>query len=369
MVRTILNVGIIGTGEWTERMHLPVFRSCKRARVVAICGHDHRRNRQIAARFDVPTTYTDYHDLLERVDIDIIVVSTSTNRHFEPALASVRAGKAVLCEKPLTDDYLKARKLSEEAKARGVRTKIAFVFRYSPILQRMKGLILDGFIGRPFHFNGFIQNSRYAGTGTSFPLTPTSDLLIPGSLQEYSPHLIDLARWLNGDLVKVASLMKNFVPMRRVREHGKVCPVNFEDGSVWIAEFQNGAIATFQSSFVAIGPRPGLEIRILGSRGSLIAQIPDSLASEAEGTLLSARIGSSRFVPVKVSQSFRFTKHDRGSSFGLFRFTRLVESFLDEIADNREPADDFEAGVKTQEIMTAVYQSYLEGQWVVLPLT
>jgi predicted dehydrogenase len=150
--------------------------------------------------------------------------------------------------------------------SRKIKTKVAFIFRYSPLIRRMKELITEGFIGEPFHFNGFIQNPNYIDAMAPFPLTPTADSIAPGSIQEYSPHLIDLALWLNGDLIAVVGLMKNFIPKRTIRDYGEMMRANFDDGCVWLAEFENGAQATFQTSFVALGPRPGLEIRIMHKR-------------------------------------------------------------------------------------------------------
>jgi predicted dehydrogenase len=78
-------------------------------------------------------------------------------------MAALEAGKHVLCEKPVAFDYRETLRASAFARSRGLKTRLGFTFRFSPAMQYMKSLIDEGFIGRPFIFNGFEQNSQWQG--------------------------------------------------------------------------------------------------------------------------------------------------------------------------------------------------------------
>lgn len=363
-----VRVGIIGTGRWVQVAHLPAFLRCKNAEVVAICGHDSRRNEELASRFEIPDTYVDHHGLLERNDIDVVDVATSTPRHFPLSLDAIESGKTILCEKPLALSYRDARILCERAAAKGVRTKIGFTFRYSPVIRRMKELIDGGFVGEPYLFNGFEQNSQFIEPKTPFRWNPDPDSskLMLGSLEEYAPHLIDLSLWLMGDMKRVLGRMTNFIPERMIRDTGKMMPINIEDACVWLAEFRSGAQATFQTSFVAVGGYPGIEIRVYGSKGALMARLVEEFGvSEA---LKTATPTSVEFEPAEIPERLYPSGYEKNENWVLIYFGNLVQNFVQELLTDREPEGNFADGAKSQEISTAVHLSHLQERWISLPL-
>lgn len=364
----IVRVGVIGTGKWAEVAHLPAFERCRNAEVVAICGHDPKRNEQLAKRFGIQDACVDHHDIVERSDIDAIDIATSTPRHFPLAMDAIESGKAILCEKPLAMTCRDAQVLCERAAARGVRTKIGFTFRYSPVIRRMKELIDEGFIGEPYLFNGFEQNSQFIDPKTPFRWNPGPDSsrLMPGSLEEYAPHLIDLGLWLMGDMKRVLGRMKNFIPERMIRDAGKMMSINTEDACVWLGEFRSGAQATFQTSFVAVGGYPGIEIRVWGSKGALIGRLTEEFGvSETLRTATPSRV---EFEPADVPDRLYPSGYARNESWILIYFGNLIQNFVRELLNDREPEGSFRDGAKSQEIATAVHLSHLEERWIPLPL-
>jgi len=363
-----LRVGIIGTGSWTQRAHIPAFLRCQNATVVGICGHGLQRTKEVAKKFNVPFACSDYKELLTREDVDAIDITTSTNRHFQVALDAVEAGKPVLCEKPLATSYKEGRILEQRARAKGVPTKMGFTFRYSPVIQRMKELVDAGFIGDPFHLNGFEQNSQFINPDTPFRWTPNpkSDPIMPGSLEEYGAHLIDLGLWLMGDLSSVVGQMRNTIPQRLIRDYGKVMPINIEDGCVWLGQFKNGALATFQTSFITVGGYPGIEIRLYGSKGALIGRLVEEFG--VTETLLAATPEKVEFKPQPIPDRLYPKGYERDESWIEVQFGNLIQHFVDEILHEKEPEGGFVDGVKSEEVATAVYESHLTKRWVDLPL-
>lgn len=368
MSSRVVRFGIIGTGRWTQVAHIPALQRCKAAKIVSICGHDEERTRDVARRFRIPTACTNYQELLERDDVDAIDITTSTDRHFQVALGAIKVGKPILCEKPLATTFKEARILHEKAATNHVRTKVGFTFRYSPMMLRMKELIDEGFIGIPYHFNGFEQNSQFIDASTPFRWTPSSDAskIMPGSLEEYGPHLIDLALWLMGDLKTVIGHMTNFIPERMIRDQNKVLPINIEDGCIWIGEFENGAQATFQTSYIAIGGYPGVEIRIYGSKGALIGRIVEEFGTTE--SLKAATPDKVEFVPIELPARLFPNGYTKNESWRQLHFGNLVQRFVDEIVNDRKSECNFLDGAKSEEVATAVYLSHLENHWVTLPL-
>jgi predicted dehydrogenase len=232
----------------------------------------------------------------------------------------------------------------------------------------MKELVDDGFIGKPFHLNGFEQNSQFINPNTPFRWNPdpSSDKIMPGSLEEYGAHLIDLALWMMGDLSAVVGQMRNAIPQRLIRDYGEVKPINVEDGCVWLGNFKNGALATFQTSFITIGGYPGIEIRLYGSRGALISRLVEEFG--VTETLLAATPEKAEFQPQEIPDRLYPRGYERGESWVDLQFGNLIQHFVEEILTDKKPDGGFEDGAKSEEVASAVYESHLARRWVDLPL-
>ena len=364
-----LRIGIIGTGNWTQRAHIPAFQRCENAKVVAICGHDLVRTREIAKKFDIPFACTSNKELVGRSEVDAVDISTSTNRHFQAAIDAIDSGKPILCEKPLASSYQEGRILQEKAAKKGLPTKMGFTFRYSPVILRMKELIDEGFIGTPFHVNGFEQNSQFIDPNTPFRWNPdpNTDKIVPGSLEEYGAHLIDLALWMMGDLSAVVGHMRNAIPQRFIRDFQKTMNINIDDGCIWLGKFKNGVLATFQTSFIAIGGYPGIELRLYGSKGALIARLVEEFG--VTETLHAARPDSVEFQLQKVPDKFYPSGYSKDESWIDLQFGNLIQNFVEEILSGKSPNGGFIDGAKSEEVASAVYESHLQRRWIDLPLT
>ncbi len=372
MSKNRLQVGVIGTGRWAQWAHLPSYERCKETQVVAICDRNPVRLQEAATKFKISNTYSDPYELFKNPDIDLFDIATSTPSHFPLALAAIDQGKPILCEKPIAMTYKNAQILQEKAAIRGVKTKVGFGIRFSPVLRRMKELIDEGFIGTPYHFNGFEQNSQFIDPMKSFRWNPseTPEKIMPGSLEEYGAHLIDLARWMLGDIKAVIGHMKNFIPKRLIRDHEKVMPINIEDGCIWLGEFQNGAQATFQTSFIAIGNQSGVEICIYGSKGALRGRVVFEFG--VPETLHAATPDKPEFSPVEIPKRLQLGDKDTIDNYTIWnqlRFGELIQSFVDDILNDRESEGNFQDGAKSQEVASAVYLSHLEKRWINLPLS
>ncbi len=158
-----------------------------------------------------------------------------------------------------------------------MKTKLGFTFRYSPAMQYMKELIDQGFVGTPFIFNGYEQNSQWLDPQN--PLRQVDheadqSVIQVSSLEGYGAPIMDLGHLFMGSrFSQVVGTMKNFIPERVVRATGQMMRMNIDDGDIFIGEFASGALGSIQTSFVTVGNYPGLEARVYGSKGALICRL------------------------------------------------------------------------------------------------
>jgi predicted dehydrogenase len=360
-----LGVGIIGAHAWAEKAHLPGYAANARARLAAICDIDRSRAQAMAERFGIAKVYTDHRDLLADPDVALVDVCTPTHTHLQLSLDAIAAGKHVLSEKPLADRAVDAFAAAAAAQARGVRTKLGFTFRYSPALRRLRTWIVDGTLGEIFHIHGFEQNSQFLDP--EFPLRQIAadaprDRLIPSSIVGYGSHLVDLMRWCGGEFGAVCGTMRNFIPERAVRGAAGRQAIPVEDGTVAIVEYRSGAQGLLQTSYIAVGNYPGVELRVYGSKGAAVARLI-SERGVAE-TLTFARADAVEFEPVEPDLTMFPPGTDLGTPWAELYYRNLVRHFVDEIIDDGPPDCTFFDGAKSQEIVNAIVRSHDERAWV-----
>lgn len=362
-----LGIGVLGAHDWAEKAHLPGYAAYDRARLVAICDIERDRAEAMAQRFGIPRVYTDAHDMLADPDVAMVDVCTPTHTHLALSLAAIAAGKHVLSEKPLAESATDAFAAATAAERAGVRTKLGFTFRYSPAMRRLRAWIADGTLGEIFHIHGFEQNSQFLDP--EFPLRQVSpdaprDALIPSSIVGYGSHLVDLMRWCGGEFSAVCGTMHNFIPARVVRGTPGRQTIPVEDGTVAIVEFASGAQGLLQTSYIAVGNYPGVELRVYGSKGAAIARLIAERGVAEMLTFASADDVDFRTVPPDPATFPPGT--DLATPWPELYYRNLVRHFVDEIVDGTEPACTFFDGAKSQQIVDAVVRSHRERAWVTL---
>ena len=366
-----LRVGVLGAGAWATFAHLPGFRRDSRCELVAIADPQFDLARAAAAQFEIPIAASDHRAVIERNDIDVIDVCTPSHTHFELAGAALEAGKHVLCEKPVAYDFRDTRRAAQVARDKGLKTKLGFTFRYAPAMRYMRKLVADGFIGQPFIFNGFEQNSQWLDPQTPLRqadhLADQSELQV-SSLEGYGAPIIDIAHLLVGaDLSAVVGTMRNFIPERVVRATGQMMRMNIDDGDIFMGEFANGALCSVQTSFVTVGNYPGIEARIYGSKGALICRLVEE-AGICE-RLWSATPDQVEFRELTVPAEFYPPGGSREESWRSLFYANLIASFIGEIlSDSPENEGNFDDGAWVQETINAVEASFRQRRWVMLPL-
>ena len=366
-----VRVGVLGAGAWARLAHIPGYLRDERCELVAICDPQRAMAEELAREFGIPAVASDHNALLQRDDIDLIDVCTPSATHFELSWAALEAGKHVLCEKPVAYDFRDTVRAAELAKSKGLKTKLGFTFRYAPAMRYMKALIDDGFIGTPFIFNGYEQNSQWLD-----PLNPLRQVdpdadpsvIQVSSLEGYGAPIIDIGMWAVGSpYQEVVGTMRNFIPERMVRATNRMMRMNIDDGDIFIGEFASGAIGSVQTSFVTVGNYPGIEARVYGSEGALICRLVEEFG--VCESLKAAKPNDVEFREIEVPPQFYPAGGHKGESWRTLFYANLISSFIGEI-QSAEPSNegDFMDGARVQEVINAVERSFRERRWVSLPL-
>lgn len=362
-----LGVGVIGTHAWADKAHLPGYAAHEQVDLVAVCDIDEGRARAAAEKFGARRVFTDAEKMIADPEVQMVDVCTPTHTHLPLSLAAIDAGKHVLSEKPLHTESGPAFDAARRADEKGVRTKLGFTFRYSPAIRQLKAWIDDGTLGEIFHVHGFEQNSQWLDPDV--PLRQVApgtarDWLIPASIVGYGSHLIDLMRWLGGEFSAVAASMRNFVPERVVRGEPGRQKIMIDDGTVGLVEFVSGAQGLLQTSYVAVGNYPGVELRVYGSKGAAIARLISEF--DVAETLHLAKADAVEFRQIEIGAEALPPGTTLATPWPELYYRNLVRHFVDEILQDRPQECTFYDGAKSQEIVDAVILAHHERRWVSL---
>jgi predicted dehydrogenase len=366
-----LRVGVLGAGAWAAFAHIPGWQRDRRCTVVTVCDVVADRAAAAAAKFGIDEAAHDWQAVVSRTDLDVIDVVTPSATHQALATAALEAGKHVLCEKPVAYDFRDTWRAAELAKRKGLLTKLGFTFRYTPGVQFAKSLIEEGFVGQPFFFNGYEQNSQWLDPQT--PLrqvdhTADQSVLHTSSLEGYGAPIIDIGMWwTDARYARCVGTMRNFIPERVVRATGRLMRMNIDDGDIHLVEYTNGALGSIQTSFVTVGNYPGVEARIYGSKGAIVCRAVEEFGI-AE-TIKAATPDAVEFKQLEIPQRFYPAGGSPRESWRSLFYANLIKDFVDEIIAGRSRNQgNFEDGARVQEVINAVERSHHERRWVDLPL-
>ncbi len=363
-----VRVAVVGAGRWAERAHIPGWLRDPRVEVAALVDVDAGVAKEVADRFGVARVETDYRAVLEDPTIHVVDVAAGNDAHFEVSWASLEAGKHVLCEKPVHHDARETARAAALAASKGLRTKLGFTFRYAPAVQFAKDLIDQGFVGQPYVFNGYEQNSQWIDPQT--PLrqaeqTPAGEGEIAvSSIEGYGAPVIDIMHWwVDSPLKSVVGTMRNFVPSRVLRSTGTMERMNIDDGDMWICEFDDPVIASIQSSYVTVGNYPGIEARVYGSEGAIIVRLVEEFGICQ--TIKTATKDSVEFVEREVPDSYFPVGGDSREAWPSLFYSNLIRNFVDEIlGDAPSTQGDFAQGALVQRTINAFEYAYRQRRWV-----
>ncbi len=242
-----------------------------------ICGRDAGRTRAAAEKLGWQEASTSWEETVRRPDIDAVDICTPGDLHRPVALAAAAAGKAVLCEKPLANNLAEAQEMLAAVRKAGVVHMLCHNYRRVPALALAHDLVTGGEqsetrIGRIFHFRAVYLHDR--GIDPRAPRTWRHDKARAGSgaLGDFGSHVIDLARFLVGEIAEVSGTLQTFIGQRTAAGAAAAQPVDIDDAALALFRFENGALGSFEVSRFGMGRKNHLRIEVSGDRGALRVQ-------------------------------------------------------------------------------------------------
>ena len=239
-------------------------------KLVSICGRDEAAVSEAQRRYGYERYTTDWRELVADPDVEIVDNLAPNNLHAEPSIAAARAGKPIICEKPLGRTAEESMAMLEAVRSAGVLNMCAFNYRFVPALQLARQLIQEGRLGEIYHFRASYQQSGRVDPNSPMTWRFRGDVAGSGALGDLASHSIDQARWLVGEIGSVSGMLKTFIK-DRPRGEGLTerDPVTVDDAALAMLEFENGAMGAVEVTRCATGRKNYHVIEVNGSRGSI----------------------------------------------------------------------------------------------------
>jgi predicted dehydrogenase len=317
-------------------------------RLVSIAGRDEEAVAAAATRYGFERYVTDWRELVADPEVELFDNSGPNNLHGEPTIAAAEAGKHVICEKPLGRTANESYEIWQRVTATGVKHMTAFNYRFVPAVRLARQMIEAGELGEIHHFRGaYLQEW---GTTDAAVWRFDKGLAGSGALGDLGAHVIDLARYLVGEIATVSASTRTFYPGREV-----------DDAFESVVDFENGALGTIEASRFAPGRKNAFTWEINGSKGSLAFDL-ESLNE------LQWSEGTKGFRTVLVSEADHPFWHwwwPHGHMIGWeHTFVHELRHLLDAIAGDGEVAPHgatFEDGYRAAEVCDAVLRAAESG--------
>lgn len=348
-----VKIGIIGTGS-ISNLHMAAYRKLPDAEVVACCDLNEERAKKYAEKYGIPHVFTDYRELLKMKEIDAVSVTTWNNGHAPISIAALRAGKNVLCEKPMALNTKEALEMKKTAEETGKLLMIGFVRRFGQNTEILKDFMKAGRIGDIYHID--VKCVRRAGN----PCGWFSDKSRSGGgpVIDLGVHMIDLGYYLMNKPKAVSVYAATFNPLG-TRLNIKACdryrPADFssfcnvEDKCVAMIRFENDAVLTLEVSFSDNIEGEEISVQIHGTKGGAVFEPKLKLFTEMDDYLVDV-------TPVysEVEDSFAYN------------FSREIRHFVSCVKGGETCINTAEDGVNIMRILESIYLSADRKHEVVL---
>lgn len=372
-----LRIGMVGTG-FMGRVHSnayrhvgPIFRPAVLPVLQAVCARNPDQAAAFAHDWGYEHVQTDWRRLVERDDIDAVDICVPNHLHKDIAVAAARAGKAVLCEKPLALNTADAEFMCNAIETAAVANTVWFNYRRIPAVTLAQRMVAEGRLGRIYHYRAsFLQDWTIA------PELPQGGKALwrldaeeagSGVLGDLLAHCIDTALWINGPIHQVSGMTETFVKERTHTSTGMKQPVSIDDACTFMCRFGNGSLGVFESSRYARGHKASYVFEINGAESSLRWSLEDLHRLEYMSHADPADVRGWRSIHV----SDHGGKHPYmdhwwvpGLQIGYeHSFIHHVADFLAALEQGTTCPPSFRDALATQRICDGVLVSAAEGRW------
>src|SRR5580693_429137 len=375
MAKNHLNIGLVGYG-FMGRTHSNAYRQAPvffdlpyTLGLKAVCARNPARAQTFADNWGYESIETDWRKMIEREDIDIIDIASPNDTHADIAIAAAKAGKMVLCEKPLGRSAAEAKAMTDAVESAKVANMVWYNYRRVPAVVLLKQLIDEGRLGRVFHYR-----TKFLQDWTMSPDLPQGgeglwrlDVSVAGSgvTGDLLAHNIDTALWLNGPITEVVAMTETFIKTRKHNLTGEMTPVNIDDASLFLCRFTNGSLASFEATRYARGHKALYTLEINGEKASAQWDLHDLHRIQYFDHRDEGELRGWRSIHV-TDGGHPYMKHwwVPGLQIGYeHTFVHQVADFLIGLGENKPAAPTFRDALATDIVTEAVLTSAKNRTW------
>jgi predicted dehydrogenase len=374
-----LNIGLVGYG-FMGRTHANAFSKVNnffdldfKPVLKAVCARDAQKARAFAGKWGFESAETDWRKLVAREDVDLIDIASPNDTHAEIAIAAARAGKMILCEKPLAMSGAEGKAMVKAVEKAKVPNMVWYNYRRVPAVTLARQLIDEGRLGRIFHYR-----AKFLQDWTISPDLPQGgaglwrlDVKVAGSgvTGDLLAHCIDTALWLNGGIEKLTAMTETFIQRRKHTLTGKVERVGIDDACAFLARFRNGSLATFEATRYARGHKALYTFEINGEHASIAWDLHDLHRLEFFDHRDDGRLRGWRSIHV-TDADHPYMKHwwVPGLQIGYeHTFIHQAADFLEGLSSGRPARPTFRDALETQFVCDAILKSARTNRWEKVP--
>lgn len=371
----MLGYAFMGKAHSHAYIDLPIFFYPPPAKpvLVAICGRNEELVREAAKRYGYKRYYTEWEKLVKDPEVELLDNSGPNYMHADPCIAAAEAGKHILCEKPLATNAKEAKRMLDAVRRAGVKHMVGYNYRFVPAVLLAKKLIDEGRVGRIYHFR-----ARYLQEWIMDPNFPLiwklrKDQAGSGPIGDLGSHIIDLARFLVGEIKSVSAMMTTFIKERPLPEDPtKKGEVTVEDAFVACIEFENGAIGTLEATRFAGGRKNYNNFEINGEKGSIEFNLErlNELRVYGIDEMNKDIVGWREVLVTETNHPYIKYYWPHGHIIGWeHTFLNEIYHFLDCIVNDKEVGQigaTFEDGYRCNAVMDAIIESAITGKRITI---
>jgi len=337
--------------------------------------------KEAAQRFGYENYTVNWRDVIEDPSIDIVDIVTPNDSHAEIAIAAAKAGKHIICEKPLARNAEEAKKMCDAVREAGVKHMVAFNYRRTPAVALAKKYIEEGRIGKILNFRGTYLQDWSADPNSPLSWRFQKKVAGSGALGDIGTHVIDFARYLVGEISEVMAITKTWVPERPIQTGGvdklgtvkgqadtPKGVVDVDDEFSTLLKFENGAVGSIEATRNAWGRNNFLTFEIHGEKGSLYFNY--ERRDELQVCFADDPSDSKGFRTVYTGPAHPYGEGlwpipALGIGYGETKIIEIYD-FLKSIVEDTEVSPNFYDGYRIAVICDAILESAEKGMWISL---
>jgi predicted dehydrogenase len=347
-----IRMGVIGAAG-ISGSHIEGILKSNDAVLWALCDANEAVLELAAAKYHIPKSrcYKNYQDMLEDSDVDAISICTPNFNHYEIAREAIRHKKPFALEKPVTLHADEAKILREMIKETPIPHIICFSYRYKSAARYAKSLIAQGVLGRINHV--YVQYFQDWAINEDVPLIWRFQKALSGSgaLGDLGCHVLDLSRFLAGDIIKICAHAGTLINERKNLHNDDKGLVDVDDFCHCMAQLEGNISATFAISRFAYGRGNYQRIEVYGSKGSLVYSLDDE--DKLEVCIPGEHNDSKGFAALTIPDEFKADQ---------------MQSLFDVILGKGDGLSaTLEDGYINQLTLDAIIQSFTEAKWISIP--